>query len=265
MFEELIDPSRRTLKCGGRRLILDRPRIMAVVNVTPDSFSDGGQHFDAGVAIAHGLAQAAAGADLLDVGGESTRPGADPVPVAEELRRVIPVIQALAEQTSCVISVDTSKPEVMRAAVAAGAGMVNDVRALAAEGALHTVAGLDAALCLMHMQGEPGTMQEQPHYEDVIGQVHRFLADRILACALAGIERSRIVIDPGLTALKPNQIISEQEYLDRAYRLPDPRMTLGPALVGLASACLDVSDGLVRDGDRVAPCRVGGLGGAQDE
>lgn len=197
MFEELIDPSRRTLKCGGRRLILDRPRIMAVVNVTPDSFSDGGQHFDATAAIAHGLAQAAAGADLLDVGGESTRPGADPVPVAEELRRVIPVIQALAEQTSCVISVDTSKPEVMRAAVAAGAGMVNDVRALAAEGALDTVAGLDAALCLMHMQGEPGTMQEQPHYEDVIGQVHRFLADRILACALAGIERSRIVIDPG--------------------------------------------------------------------
>lgn len=197
MFDALIDPGQRVLHCGHHHLVLDRPRIMAVVNVTPDSFSDGGRHFDAQAAIAHGLAQAAAGADLLDVGGESTRPGADPVPVAEELRRVIPVVQALAEQTACVISVDTSKPEVMRAAVEAGAGMVNDVRALAAEGALDTVAGLDAAVCLMHMQGEPRTMQAQPHYDDVIGQVHRFLADRILACALAGIERNRIVVDPG--------------------------------------------------------------------
>lgn len=197
MFNQLTDPAVRVLRCGSRHLLLDRPRIMAVVNVTPDSFSDGGQHFDTQAAIAHGLAQAAAGADVLDVGGESTRPGAAPVPVAEELRRVIPVIQALAEQTGCVISVDTSKPEVMRAAAGAGAGLVNDVRALAAAGALETVADLDVALCLMHMQGEPRTMQEQPHYDDVIGQVHRFLADRILACALAGIERNRLVIDPG--------------------------------------------------------------------
>ncbi|MCK9489921.1 MAG: dihydropteroate synthase [Xanthomonadales bacterium] len=197
MFEDLIDPGHRVIQCGSRRLVLDRPRIMAVVNVTPDSFSDGGRYFDPQRAIAHGLAQAAAGADVLDIGGESTRPGADPVSVQEELRRVIPVIQALAGQTRCVISVDTSKPEVMRQAVAAGAGLVNDVRALAAEDALATMAGLDAAVCLMHMQGEPGTMQAEPHYDDVVAQVHRFLAERMLACAMAGIDRRRILIDPG--------------------------------------------------------------------
>lgn len=195
MFD--LDPNVRVLDCGGRRLVLDRPRIMAIVNVTPDSFSDGGEHFDADVAIAHGLRLADEGADILDVGGESTRPGADGVTVDEELRRVLPVIEALAARSSLPISIDTSKPEVMRAAVAAGAGLINDVRALRADGALDAAAALRVPVCLAHMQGEPRGMQDAPHYDDVIADVHRFLADRIFACEMAGIERKRLLVDPG--------------------------------------------------------------------
>jgi dihydropteroate synthase len=195
MFD--LDPSVRVLDCGGRRVVLDRPRVMAIVNVTPDSFSDGGEHFDVDAAIAHGLAQADAGADILDVGGESTRPGAAPVGLEEELRRVLPVVAALVERTAVPVSIDTSKPEVMRAAVAAGAGMINDVRALGADGALDAAAAAGVPVCLMHMQGEPGDMQAAPHYGDVIAEIHRFLADRIFACEMAGIERKRILVDPG--------------------------------------------------------------------
>ncbi len=196
MFDHL-DPTTRVLECAGRRLTLDQPRIMGIVNVTPDSFSDGGDHFDAAAAIAHGLMLAGEGADILDVGGESTRPGADEVPVDEELRRVIPVIEALVRDSDRIVSVDTGKPEVMRAAIAAGAGMVNDIRALRSEGALDAVADSGAAVCLMHMQGEPRSMQDAPHYDDVIGEIHRFLAERIFACEMAGIGRKRLVIDPG--------------------------------------------------------------------
>ncbi len=185
------------LDCGGRALALDRPRVMGIVNVTPDSFSDGGAHDTTEAAIAHGLRLMAEGADLLDVGGESTRPGAAPVPVDEELRRVIPVIEALAAQTALPISVDTSKPEVMRAAVAAGAGLVNDVHALRREGALDAVAALGVPVVLMHMQGEPGAMQDAPVYDDLVAEVHRFLAERIFAAEMAGIDRKRIVVDPG--------------------------------------------------------------------
>jgi dihydropteroate synthase len=195
MFD--LDPAVRTLDCSGRSLILDRPRIMGIVNVTPDSFSDGGEHFDAEAAIAHGLKLASEGADMLDVGGESTRPGAGAVSATEEIRRVTPVIEALVAQTSLPISIDTGKPEVMRAAIAAGAGFINDVRALRTDGALEAVAQLKVPVCLMHMQGEPQTMQDAPHYDDVIAEVHRFLADRILACEMAGIERKCIVVDPG--------------------------------------------------------------------
>lgn len=195
MFD--LDPNVRVLDCGGRRLVLDRPRIMAIVNVTPDSFSDGGEHFDADAAIAHGLRLANEGADILDVGGESTRPGAGDVTVEEELRRVLPVIEALAARTPLPISVDTSKPEVMRAAVAAGAGLINDVRALRAEGALDAAAALRVPVCLAHMQGEPRGMQDAPHYDDVVADVHRFLAERLFACEMAGIERARLLIDPG--------------------------------------------------------------------
>ena len=186
-----------TLDCGGRSLRLDRPRVMGIVNVTPDSFSDGGAHFDAGAAIAHGLALAAEGADILDVGGESTRPGAQAVSVEEELRRTIPVVEALSRQLAIPVGIDTSKPEVMRAAVAAGAGMINDVFALRREGALDAAAALGVPVVLMHMQGEPRGMQANPEYDDVVGEVHRFLAERVFAAEMAGIPRTCIVVDPG--------------------------------------------------------------------
>jgi dihydropteroate synthase len=185
------------LDCAGRGLVLDRPRVMGIVNVTPDSFSDGGAHDNVEAAVAHGLRLAAEGADVLDVGGESTRPGADEVPLDEELRRVIPVIERLARETALPISVDTSKPEVMRAAVAAGAGLINDVYALRREGALDAAAAAGVPVVLMHMQGEPRSMQAAPMYDDLVGEVHRFLAERIFACEMAGIAKKRIVLDPG--------------------------------------------------------------------
>ena len=186
-----------TLDCGGRKLLLDRARIMGIVNVTPDSFSDGGAHADTASAVAHALALAAEGADILDIGGESTRPGASPVPVELELARVIPVIEALARACPLPISVDTSNPDVMRAAVAAGAGMINDVRALRAEGALDAAAALGVPVCLMHMQGDPGSMQDAPDYDDVVAEVHSFLTQRIFACEMAGIPKKRLLVDPG--------------------------------------------------------------------
>ena len=193
------------LDCAGRLLRLDVPRVMGIVNVTPDSFSDGGAHFDVEAAVAHGLRLAAEGADVLDVGGESTRPGADAVPAEEELRRVVPVVERLAAETSLPISVDTSKPEVMRAAVAVGAGMINDVYALRREGALEAAAELGVPVVLMHMLGEPRSMQDAPEYDDVAGEVHRFLAERIFAAEMAGIGKKRIVVDPGFGFGKTTQ------------------------------------------------------------
>jgi dihydropteroate synthase len=185
------------IDCNGRLLKLDAPRVMGIVNATPDSFADGGAHATVEAAIAHGMKLAEEGADLLDIGGESTRPGAEDVPLEEELRRVIPVIEALATRLAIPISIDTSKPEVMRAAVAAGAGFINDVHALRREGALDAAAELGVPVVLMHMQGEPRTMQANPQYEDVVAEVHRFLAERIFAAEMAGIEKKRIVVDPG--------------------------------------------------------------------
>ena len=185
------------LDCAGRVLRLDIPRVMGIVNVTPDSFSDGGEHATAEAAVAHGLKLVEEGADVLDVGGESTRPGADDVSVEDELRRVIPVIERLAHETSLPISIDTSKPEVMRAAVEAGAGMVNDVYALRRDGALDAAASLGVPVVLMHMLGEPRSMQDAPAYDDVVAEVHRFLAERIFAAEMAGIDKKRIVVDPG--------------------------------------------------------------------
>ncbi|NLB12749.1 MAG: dihydropteroate synthase [Gammaproteobacteria bacterium] len=186
-----------TLDCAGRPLKLDRPRILGIVNVTPDSFSDGGAYDSTQAAIEHGLKLVEAGADALDIGGESTRPGADAVPLETELARVLPVIEGLARATQVPISIDTFKPEVMRAAVAAGAGLINDICALTRDGALEAAAELGVPVILMHMQGEPRTMQDAPQYDDVVGQVRRFLADRLFACELAGIPKSRLVIDPG--------------------------------------------------------------------
>ena len=169
---------------------------MGIVNVTLDSFSDGGRLHDAQAAIAHALKLREQGADILDVGGESTRPGAVAVSADEEMRRVLPVIESLVHE-GCLVSVDTKKTDVMRAALAAGAAMVNDVAALQAPGALEVVAASGAAVCLMHMQGEPQSMQQGPRYADVVGEVKRFLQARVQVCEAAGIKRERLVIDPG--------------------------------------------------------------------
>jgi dihydropteroate synthase len=184
------------LHAGSHRLSLARPIVMGIVNVTPDSFSDGGRLGDAQAAIRHALKLLEAGADILDIGGESTRPGAATVPADEEIRRVAPVIEALAGR-GCVVSVDTMKPAVMRAALGAGAAMVNDVMALRTPGALEAVAASGAAVCLMHMQGEPRSMQQAPSYADVVMEVKQFLQDRVAACEAAKINRARLVIDPG--------------------------------------------------------------------
>jgi dihydropteroate synthase len=191
------DPFATVLDCNGRALVLDRPRVVGIVNVTPDSFSDGGQHDSLDAAYAHALKLVEEGADMLDIGGESTRPGADDVSVDEEIRRVVPLIERLAAATTVPLSIDTSKPEVMRAAVGVGAGMINDVYALRREGALDTAAELRVPVCLMHMQGEPRSMQDTPDYDDVVGDVHRFLTDRLFSCELAGIDKRRVLVDPG--------------------------------------------------------------------
>jgi dihydropteroate synthase len=191
------DPFATVLDCNGRALVLDRPRVVGIVNVTPDSFSDGGQHDSLEAAYAHALKLVEEGADMLDIGGESTRPGADDVSVEDEIRRVVPLIERLAAATTVPLSIDTSKPEVMRAAVGAGAGMINDVYALRREGALDTAAALRVPVCLVHMQGEPRGMQEAPDYDDVVGEVHRFLTDRLFSCELSGIDRKRVLVDPG--------------------------------------------------------------------
>jgi dihydropteroate synthase len=185
-----------SLRCGDRRLDLSRPAVMGVLNVTADSFSDGGRFLDTGAALEQARRMAEEGAALIDVGGESTRPGSTPIPVEEELRRVIPVVRALAS-LPVVISVDTSKPQVMRAALDAGAGLINDVRALRAPGALEALAGSQAAVCLMHMQGEPLTMQQGPVYGDVVTEVAAFLGARVQSCLQAGIAAERIALDPG--------------------------------------------------------------------
>lgn len=185
------------LHCRGRVLGLERPLVMGVLNVTPDSFSDGGRFVRLDDAVARGRQMAEEGAAIIDVGGESTRPGAQPVDLNEELRRVIPVIARLRDHTSAVLSVDTSKPEVMHAAAAAGAAIINDVRALREQGAVEAAAISGCAVCLMHMRGEPGTMQESPSYRDVVAEVRQFLEQRVEACLAAGLPAERIVLDPG--------------------------------------------------------------------
>ena len=184
------------LRCGRFHHALDRPLVMGVVNVTPDSFYDGGRHASTVAAIAHARRLAEEGADLLDVGGESSRPGSEAVSLDQELARVLPVLDGLRD-LEVPISVDTTKPAVMRAAIAGGAAMINDISALGAPGALEAVAASEAAVCLMHMRGEPKTMQAEPVYADVVAEVRDFLAARIAACVAAGIARERITIDPG--------------------------------------------------------------------
>lgn len=182
----------------NRRLDLTQPAVMGIVNVTPDSFSDGGHHAEHGNALARALEMVEQGATVIDIGGESTRPGAEPVTAEAELARVRPVIESLRARSDVFISIDTTKPEVMRAACEAGADLINDVRALRAPGALQAAADSGAAVCLMHMQGAPRTMQQAPVYADVVADVRDFLRTRIAASEAAGIDRSRLCIDPGI-------------------------------------------------------------------
>lgn len=192
---DALRPTR--LPCGSRVLDLSRPHVMGILNVTPDSFSDGGQHASLDAALRHAEAMVSAGATLVDVGGESTRPGARPVSHAEELDRVAPVVEAIARELDVIVSVDTSSPDVILECARLGAGLINDVRALSRDGALAAAAATGLPVCLMHMRGEPGDMQDNPCYRDVTAEVAAFLSERMDACAGAGIGRERIILDPG--------------------------------------------------------------------
>ena len=202
---------------------------MGILNVTPDSFSDGGRYLDVSAAIQRAREMVAEGADIIDVGGESTRPGAKPVTLEQELKRVIPIVRQLAADLSVPLSVDTSRPEVMQAAAEAGAGMINDVRALREPGAIATAFELRLPVCLMHMRGEPATMQDDPYYEDVVSEVHTFLSERLACCQKAGICRAKVLVDPGFGFGKTPE--HNQQILERL----DSYLDLGaPLLVGLS-------------------------------
>ena len=217
------------LKLGTRTLDLARPRIMGVLNRTPDSFSDGGRFAGFEAAFAQVEKMMEEGADIIDIGGESTRPGAADVGVQEELDRVLPLIERIHARFDVPISIDTSKPAVMNAAMAAGAAMINDVYALRRPGALEAAAASGAALCLMHMQGEPRTMQKDPHYADVTTEVKEFLEDRALAAIRAGVPKERIVLDPGFGFGK-----NLEHNLTLLRRLPELAALGYPLLVGLS-------------------------------
>jgi dihydropteroate synthase len=217
------------LRLAASTLQLDSPCVMGVLNVTPDSFSDGGRFFCPDDAIRQADKMAAEGASIIDVGGESTRPGSAQISVQAELERVASVIESICQRVDVPVSVDTSKPAVMQAAVAAGAGMINDVFALGKEGSLQTAAGLNAAVCLMHMQGAPATMQDNPRYDDVVGEIADFLELRVERCRKAGISNDRICVDPGFGFGK-----SDRHNLALLQNL-DALQRLGlPILVGLS-------------------------------
>ncbi len=185
------------LDCAGKPLDLSQPQVMGILNVTPDSFSDGGQFLAKDKAVIQAKQMVADGASIIDVGGESTRPGAAIVPVEQEIERVVPVIEAIRSELDVVISIDTSKPEVMRAAVKAGASLINDVQALRVDGALQAAVDLAVPVCLMHAQGTPQTMQNDPRYDDVVTEVIDFLLERVNVCEQAGIARNQLILDPG--------------------------------------------------------------------
>ena len=244
----------------GRTLDFAEPVIMGIVNVTPDSFSDGGQFLNTTAALSHAMQLLDDGATILDIGGESTRPGAPDVSLEDELKRVIPIIKAIREQSDCVISIDTSKAEVMRQAIEAGADIVNDVRALQEPGAVDVVAQFpEVAVCLMHMQGQPRSMQHAPHYNDLAGEINDFFSQRIAACEAAGIKQSQLILDPGFgfgKTLKHNYQILAQ-FNDYA--------KLGlPLLAGLSRKSM-IGKLLNRDtDDRLAGSLAGALIAAQN-
>lgn len=217
------------LDCAGRRLVLDRTRIMGILNLTPDSFSDGGQWLGKTAAVQHALSMQDAGADIIDVGGESTRPGAQAVSLQQELDRVIPVIESIVAQLHVPVSIDTSKPEVMREAVAAGAGMINDVYALRSQGALRVAAELAVPVCLMHMSGDPRIMQNNPKYDDVASEVQGFLLEHARLCESSGIPRENIVLDPGFGFGK-----TLQQNITLFHALPKLVASGYPVLIGVS-------------------------------
>ncbi len=217
------------LNCKGKSLDLGKPCVMGILNVTPDSFSDGGRFLHADTAIAQAMQMAEDGAAIIDVGGESTRPGASPVSVQEELDRVIPVIEALRDNLPIPVSIDTSKPEVMAAAVQAGAGLINDVNALRSKGAVEQAAKLGVPVCLMHMQGQPDSMQHAPRYDNVLGEVSAFLSERLDACIEQGIACEHILIDPGFGFGK-----TLEHNLELLRRLRELEKLGCPLLVGLS-------------------------------
>lgn len=216
-------PYETRLPCGKRILDLSRTHVMGILNVTPDSFSDGGRFAAHDAALRHAEAMVEAGATLLDVGGESTRPGARTVSPTEELERVAPMVEAIAQRLDVIISVDTSTPSVMRESARLGAGLINDVRALRREGALDAAAATGLPVCLMHMLGEPGTMQDDPSYADVTAEVADFLEQRLQACVEAGIPRERMVLDPGFGFAKTlAHNLSLFKHLEVLHRLGRP-------------------------------------------
>jgi dihydropteroate synthase len=229
------------LSCGSRVLDLSRPHVMGILNVTPDSFSDGGRHAGVVAALRHADAMMAAGATLIDVGGESTRPGARAVSSIEELERVAPVVEAIARELDVIISVDTSTPAVIRETARLGAGLINDVRSLSRDGALEAVASSGLPVCLMHMRGEPGDMQNDPRYDDVASEVVSFLRERMEACAAAGMPAGRVVLDPGFGFAK--NLAHNLSLFNRLEQLH----TLGrPLLVGVSRKSM-VGQALQRD------------------
>lgn len=231
------------LDCGGRKLDLSRTAIMGILNITPDSFSDGGVFLHPQKAVDHASVMVEQGADIIDIGGESTRPGAVAVDVQQELDRVLPVLEALLPQVDVPVSVDTSKAEVMRAVSEAGAGMINDVNALRSEGALAAVAGTSLPVCLMHMKGEPRTMQKNPRYDDVVEEVKHFLCERLEAAEQAGIDRGRILIDPGFGFGK-----TLHHNLELLRRLAEFKSLEVPVLAGLSrKSMIEVALGLPVD------------------
>lgn len=214
-------PSR--LPCGSRLLDLTRPQVMGILNVTPDSFSDGGRFAQLDAALRHAADMVAAGATLIDVGGESTRPGARSVSPTEELERVAPVVEAITRELDVIVSVDTSTPAVMRESARLGAGLINDVRSLQRDGALDAAADTGLPICLMHMRGEPGNMQDDPRYPDILTEVQDFLGERMAACAAAGIAAERIVLDPGFGFAKTlEHNLSLFRRMDRLHALGRP-------------------------------------------
>ncbi len=211
------------LPCGNRVLDLSRTHVMGILNITPDSFSDGGRFTQRDAALRHAAEMVAAGATLIDVGGESTRPGARAITPLEELERVAPVVEALNRELDVVISVDTSTPAVIRESARLGAGLINDVRSLSRDGALEAAAATGLPVCLMHMRGEPGNMQDDPHYDDVTAEVASYLEERMAACAVAGIESDRIILDPGFGFAKTlEHNLTLFKHMERLYRLGRP-------------------------------------------